>query len=178
MITDYTYFRTKLCSFVSRLSNSTGCAATQILTGASTTTTPNNDLSSSIAFPSQQNSHQITIQMDPYSATTFSTAAPASSSVQVNTSLQTGTLFPNTDISKSCCCIDSALVQNELQWKKSPVKKSLYEFDGLSDPNYGGEHSQQKPANCSASRSFFRQTNYPAAIYLTDGENSYFRMVW
>lgn len=174
--------RTKLCSFLSRLSNSTGCAAIRILTGASTTTTNNSELSSVIAFPSQQNSHQITIQMDSHSAMTLSTAAPALSSVQVNASMQTGTLFPNTDTSESCCSNENALVRNDVQWKKSPVKKLSYECSALPDPNYGGGHphhlQKQKPANCSASCTRFRQTNYPAAVYLTDGENSYFRMVW
>lgn len=185
VITDLlTYYRAKLSSFVNRLSVSSGaeCAATRILTSTTNiTTTSNNDLSSIISFPVRQNSHQNTTPTDPHSVTTLSVAAPAllSSSVQANTSLPSGTILPNPSISESCYSTDNSTVENELQSTKSPLTTTLfYQCNASPNPNDSGEYlhhlQKQKSATCSP----FQQISYPAAVYLTDGENSYFGMVW
>nr|CDP95089.1 Bm9679 [Brugia malayi] len=172
--------RAKLSSFVSRLSISSGagCATTRTLTSTSNITTANNsDLSSVISFPLRQNSHQNIIQANPHSATAVSVAAPAllSSSVQANTSLPTVTVFSNSDISDSCHNTGSTTLQKELHLIKSPVKTFTLPSDGNE---YLYHLQKQKPTTSSASCSFFQHTNYPAAVFLTDGEKSFFRTVW
>ncbi|CAG9538225.1 unnamed protein product [Cercopithifilaria johnstoni] len=178
----FTIARAKLSSFVNRLSVSSGagCAATRILINTSNITTANNsDLSSVISSPLQQNSQQKAIQTDPHSATTLSVATSALSSVQANTSLPAGTVLSNPDISECCC--NTGGVQNEPQLIKSPITTTLlYQCNASPNSHDHGEHlrhlHEQKPATSSASFSLFQQTNYPAAVYLTDGENGYFGM--
>ncbi|EJW77788.1 hypothetical protein WUBG_11303 [Wuchereria bancrofti] len=172
--------RAKLSSFVNRLSVSSGagCATTRTLTNTSNITTANNsDLSSVISFPLRQNSRQNTIQANPHSATAVSVATPAllSSSTQANTSLPTGTVFSNPDISDSYYSTGNTTLQKKQHLVKSPIKTFTLPTDGN---DYLYHLQKQKPATSSASCSFFQQTNYPAAVFLTDGENSYFRTVW
>lgn len=188
MITDLlTYYRAKLSSFINRINVSSGAgyAATRILTNTSNITTANNnDLSSVISFPLRQNSHQNTIHTDPQSSTTPSVATSAllSSSIQANTSLPTNTVLSNPGISESCYNTGSTNVQNELQLVKSPVTTALlYQCNASPNSNDDGEYlhhlQKQKPATSSASCNFFHQSNYPAVVYLTDGENRYFGTV-
>ncbi|MCP9264144.1 hypothetical protein DINM_022151 [Dirofilaria immitis] len=184
----FTIARAKLSSFINRLSVSSGagCAATRILTNTSNITTANNnDLSSVISFPLRQNSHQDTIQTHPHSSTTHSFATPEllSSSVQANISLPNSTTLPNPGVSESCYSTGSisANVKNELHLAKSPVTTALLHQCNASpysndDDEYLHHSQKQKSATSSTSCSFFHQSNYPAAVYLTDGENSYLGM--
>uniref|UniRef100_A0A915PM16 DUF4005 domain-containing protein n=1 Tax=Setaria digitata TaxID=48799 RepID=A0A915PM16_9BILA len=169
--------RAKLNSFVSRLSISggTGCAATRILTSTSSISTADNDRSSVISFPLRQESQNAT-QTDPQSVV----VSALSSSIRANTSLPNSTVHSDLGTSESCCSAGSISVQNELQLAKSPAATTafLYHCNASSNPNNADEHQhhlqKQKPTTFSAS---FQQISYPAAVYLTDGENSYFGKV-
>lgn len=185
MISDlHTYYRAKLSSFINRLSVSsgTGCAATRILTSTSSTATAS-DLSSVISFPLRQNSRQKDVQTDlhPAVATTLSVATPALSAIQANTSLPAGTVLSNPGIFKSWYGISG--VQNEPRLVKSPITTALhYQYNDSPELHDDGEHlhhlQKQKPTSSSTSCGLFQQGSYPAAVYLTDGENSYLGMVW
>lgn len=159
------------------VSSGAGCGTNRILTSTnSVTSAGNNGFSSVISFPLQQNSQQRAIQTDPHSAATLSLTIPTLSSAQANTSLPT-TILPNPAISESCYNTDG-----EQQLVKSPVTTALlYQHNALPNIHSGGEHphhlQKQKPVASSVSCGFFQQTNYPAVVYLTDGESGHFGMV-